>query len=243
MAIYKHVSTNLKHDGVFIPRVPSCRHKDQEDDKTLRVSVAPTIEDCLTAIPNGGMYLDQLNLEQRGLYLLITIDTEKLGISEDDIVTSKILYETDLVRDADITNEVWITKEFRVPKEDMQIIKVTDWDEVAHDVIPHSIIEIADKKYEGDYLTAYQDIYEDYVPCSVGIENVKYYSESIKEGESVPFYIDNEIEKDAVLSYIDDIEELEIIEECTDEITVRAIQDVNLRRLYFHHADIAGLFI
>lgn len=243
MVVYKHISTDLKHNGVFKPRIPSCRHQDHEDAVIPRISVAPSIEDCLTAIPDGGMNLERLNLERRGLYLLMTIDTEKLGITENDIITSETLYQKDLVRDADITNEVWITKEFRVPKEDMQIIKVTDWDEVAHDVIPHSIIEIADKKYEGDYLTAYQDIYEDYVPCSVGIENVKYYSESIKEGESVPFYIDNEIEKDAVLSYIDDIEELEIIEECTDEITVRAIQDVNLRRLYFYHADIAGLFI
>lgn len=243
MAIYRHISTDLKHDGVFEPRIPSCRHQDQEDDKTLRISMTPTLEDCLTAIPNGGMNLEQLNMEQRGMYLLITIDTEKLGISEDDIITSVTLYEKDLVRDADITNEVWITKGFQVPKEDMQIIRVTDWQEVAHDIIPYSIIQIADEKYEDDYLTAYQDIYDDFVPCSIGIENVQYFSEHLEVGETVSFYVDDEMEYKAILAYINDMKGVEVIKKDMDEIVICSKENINLKKIFMFHADIVGLTI
>ena len=122
MAIYYHVSTDITHNGEFIPRVPSFRHGDSEDSTTARVCVSTSIEGCLSAIPNGGSGLDYLRMEQRGYFQVFKIDTDKLGIGESDVVLSEELYEKDSVRDANFTDEVWITTPFIVPMEDRELM-------------------------------------------------------------------------------------------------------------------------
>jgi hypothetical protein len=239
MAIFYHVSTDVHHSGVFEPRIPECRHKDQEDSTTPRISVAPTIEDCFTAIPNGGSHLEELNMEQRGYYLVFRIDTEKLGISEEHIISSDFLFQNDLVRDAEITNEHWITTPFVVPEEDRFMIKLISWEEVAHDVIPYKIYQIAEKKYDGDYAEAYMDIYQEHVPCSVGIVDLQYIHEEVKKGEEISIYFEEEVEKELVVSYLNKHFDVEITEEYMDELTFVMKEDANLRKLFLYHFQIA----
>lgn len=243
MTIFYHVSTDLKHNGVFQPRVPSSRHQDAEDDKTPRVSVGLTIDDCFTAIPGGGGRLDELNVERRGYYLVYKIDTEKLGIKSEHIVSSDELYEKDLVRDANFTNEHWITVPFTVPKEDAFMIRLFEWQEDPEDVIPHSLMQIAEEKYEGDYLEAYQEEIGGFVPCSIRVYDLEYVEEQVKEGEEITIYYDFEEEKEAVLLFIQENLDADVTDVSMDEITFTVNQNVNVKPLFMHHANVAMLQI
>jgi hypothetical protein len=242
MAIYYHVSTDVHHSGVFEPRIPSCRHKQAEDSSIPRISVAPSIEDCFTAIPNGGSHLDVLNMERRGYYLIFRIDTEKLGISEEHIISSDTLFQKDLVRDAEITNEHWITTPFVVPDEDRFMIKLISWEETAHDVVPYKIYQIAEEKYDGDYIEAYMDIYKEHVPSSVGIIDLQYIYEEVKKGEEISIYFEEEEEKDLVVSYLNEHFDVEITEEYMDELTFVMKENANLRKLFLYHFQISEIY-
>lgn len=58
-----HITKAFRHDGQFTPRIPEYRYEG-EDKVTPRVSAAPTIEDCLTSIPFGGInYLKRSMIE------------------------------------------------------------------------------------------------------------------------------------------------------------------------------------
>ena len=241
--IFYHVSTNLKHNGKFYPRVPDCRHQDQEDSRTPRISVANTIEDCFTAIPNGGSRLDELNIQRRGYYLIYRIDTEKLRIPNDSIVSSDELYEKDLVRDAGFTNEHWLTVPFEVPEEDRFMIKLISWEEASEDVIPHSLYAIADEKYEGDYCRAYEEVYGELTPSASRIHDLVYFKETVSKDEEVTLYFENDEEKTMILSYIQDHLNADVQDVFYDEIKVIMKEEANLRRLFMNHADVALLHI
>lgn len=241
---FTHVGTYLKHTGKFEPQIPSCRHQGEEDDKTPRICVGLTLDDCFTAIPGGGGRLDELNLERRGYYWVYMIDTEKLGIEAEDIVPADVLYEKDLVRDANFTNEHWIiNKSFTVPEEDRFMIRLVDWQEEPEDVIPHAIYQLADEEYEGDYIEAYEDKYDENVPCSIRVFDMKYIHEEVKNGQEVTLYYDFKEEKAVILDYIKQNLEAEVTDVSLDEITFIMKRDANLRPLFRLHADVAMLHI
>lgn len=182
MAIYYHISNNLEHNGKFHVQIPRCKHQLKEDTNTKRICVSKTIDGCFTSIPEGGCDLDETNSSREGIYKLFTIDTDKLGLNEDDIIDSSVLFEKDLVRDADFTDECWILKDFEISEEDCELIKLIHWNESVVDDIPHYIFEIAEEKYEGDYLEAYIEETGENIPCSIEIENVEYITSKQKSG-------------------------------------------------------------
>ena len=238
MAIYYHVSTELEHDGVFTPRIPDTRHKQQEDVTIGRVSVAPSIEDCFTAIPNGGGRLDELNIMQRGYYLVVKVDTEKLGIQKEDMIFSEELYKKDLVRDADFTNEVWITKPFKVEAEDMFLIQLKDWEENPVDVFPHSIFEIADRDYEGDTHEAYSDIYHEHVPCSIAISDVEFVEAIVQEDMEITLYTENDYEEEELSEFVKEHYNADIAEANFGELSFMVKENSNLSKLFLYHREI-----
>jgi hypothetical protein len=240
LAIYYHISTNLNHDRSFTPRIPQFRHQDQEDDSRPRVSVAPSIENCLTAIPNGGIHLDELSSQLRGYFLVFRIDTEKLGISEDDIVTSQTLFEKDWVRDADVTDEYWIMKSFEVPEEDCFLIKLIAWDESSADILPHSIYAVAEEDYDGDYLRAYEQVYQDMVPCSIVIENVKFVPQDVKAETEVILYFEDKMEQRAICNLIKN-HDVTFLDQSMDQLQFKVNKDCSLRDLYLEHSAYVAL--
>ncbi|MDF9547866.1 hypothetical protein P5798_30130, partial [Bacillus cereus] len=149
----------------------------------------------LSAIPNGGAHLEELNIEQRGYYKVFKIDTEKLGIEDSAIVSSDVLYQEDLVRDAEVTNEHWILKGFQVAKEDSYIIKLIAWEESSKDIVPEFIYRMAEEQFGGDYVKAYTDHFNDYMPCSTFIVDAGYVKEFVNAGMTLSFYFDTEEEK------------------------------------------------
>lgn len=236
MAVFTHVSTDLNHNGVFIPGIPIHRHRDAENTSEGRVCVAPDIAKCLTAIPNGGCRLDELNTHQRGIYLIFRIDTEKLGIPQSAIVTPEELYQRDFVRDADMTEEYWITTSFQVPPEDQFIIKLTDWDEDVQDILPFSIFKVADSKFDGDYLKAYTETFEDFVPSSIEIKNPQFIHENVNEGEEISFYVEDNMELGLLKEYINNHFQVEIKSEEEDNELVFVMKEkTSLRPLFLYH--------
>lgn len=238
MAIYYHVSTALRHDGVFTPRIPDIRHKEQEDASTHRVSVAPTIEDCLTAIPNGGGRLDELNEAQRGYYLIVKVDTEKLGIQEQDIVLSDTLYERDLVRDADFTKEVWITTPFKVEQEDMFLILLKKWQEKPKDVFPYAIYAIAERDYEGDVHEAYAELYNEHVPCSIAVSDIEFERVTGKEEREITLFTEGEREETLLREYLEERCGVDITESNFGELSFMVKENSDLSKLFLYHRDI-----
>lgn len=236
MAIFYHVSTDLHHSGSFIPRVPTCRHQDKEDDITKRVCVAPTVENCLTSIPNGGSGLENLNIDRNGYYRVFKIDTDKLGISQESIVNSDTLYKEDLVRDSFFSNEHWITTSFQVAKEDTFLIKLIDWEEEPIDVIPHSVIELADanEEYEGDYLAYYMDHIDEFVPCSVEILDANYIHEDIEKNMEIKIECDEDIQEELFL-FIKENYDTKILRVEDDMLIFMFSKETNISEFFLFH--------
>lgn len=131
MILY-HISVELDHNGYFQPDIPDClKYTDDdfmEDITTQRVCASSTIEGCLSSIPDGGRNFSKLVLNQNGYFKLFIIDTEELGIQENQIIDGDTLYNSGLVYDAHLTGEHWILKSFQVPKEDTLIIFPYYWE-------------------------------------------------------------------------------------------------------------------
>lgn len=173
MTIYYHVTTNLNHDGHFTPRIPMNRCEN-ENTTIPRISVSPSIQDALTAIPGGGGDLHELLDQTHGYVKVIEIDTDKYNIDPVDIYSTDLLFTEALVGDAEITNEVWILSECHIHKNDHYVIAVNDWLEEVRDIIPNDIYDLADEKYEGDYIQCYSDVFDTRVPSCLAITNLTY---------------------------------------------------------------------
>lgn len=237
MGIFYHVSTSISHNGIFTPRVPFSRRCD-EDNVTKRISVSTSLEKCLTGIPSGGSKLDELNIVRRGYYTVFKINTDKLNIPNEQIITSEKLFKENLVPDADFTDEHWITCSFTVGLEDTKLIKLNDWDEESIDDIPYHIYELAEtEKYNGNYIEAYMDVYDKNVPCAVEIINANYTSQLAKKGETINLmaYDDEEIAE--LKKIINDIYHIEpqII---PGEIYFELSKNCDLKELFLQHAEI-----
>lgn len=234
MSIFYHVSTDLHHLGIFEPRIPSCRHR-FEDNSIPRISVSPTIADCFTSLPNSGTHLDELNASRSGLYAVFRIDTDFLGIDSKNIITSEELYEKDLVRDADETSEHWITSPFIVPNECKYLIKVISWREDPIDILPHSIFKIADEEYGGDYLQAYQDVHKELVPCSIGITELVYLHPKAVKGQEITFEVKDTLHKMMLIEYL--------TEHYKVTITVNEDENHSLKFKMNESEDLTSLFL
>lgn len=217
--IFYHVSTNIEKDGHFYPRRPSMTMTNELFD-TPRICVAPRIADCFSAIPQGGSRLDELNLEQGGLYKVFRIDTEKLGIPDSAIIGWKELFQKAWVPDAEWTEEHWITEAFTVPEEDCFMIHLTNWEEDSCDLIPHRIYELAEEKYDGDYLKAYMESEQELVPCMSAITDIEYVEDAYTEGDSFYFFVEDEDVLVRVLNVSREVYGVELELKGMDEVIV-----------------------
>jgi len=125
MILY-HASLNLDIVEEFVPRVPSQAIRCMDEDGTIeRVCVTSSISGALTAAPWGGSsFAENIDLYPTNrLIRIYEFDTEK--ISNDSIVGPEYLYKSDLVRDAEITGEHWITEPVKPTK--TYLIKPTSY--------------------------------------------------------------------------------------------------------------------
>lgn len=240
--IFYHVSTYLKHDGIFVPRIPTSVHKLGENENIPRVCVGLTLEDCFSAIPSGGSRLDMLMEEQHNLFLIFKIDTEKLGISDEDILSSERLFEEAWVMDAEHTNEHWIMTEFEVPQEDRILIHLHDWNEESCDIIPHDIYQLADAEYDGDYFEAYFAKMEDHVPCMSIIKDIQYVPEYPEEDTSFEVIPGDDEDIFLMQEYLKREYDIEAIVE-GDTLSIPVTKGTNLAKFFLYRAEMAMQFI
>lgn len=164
MKLY-HVSTSLKHDGYFVPRIPEFTNKKAvipENETIPRICCGTSIEDCLTAMPCGGIDLDTLCESQYHLFKVFEFDLEKLGLEMGkDVLDWRYLYENNLVIDAFNSQEYWILSSVKATNS--YIIEITDWAMDFEDIVPCEIWEEA-MDGNGDYYSLYEKAY--YRPIS-----------------------------------------------------------------------------
>lgn len=198
--VFCHVSTNIKKNGFFKPRVPDnlYMYVQEENDEIDRICVAPTLEKALSAIPRGGSNLFDW-YEDNGMYFKVfIIDTKKLGIKESSIVVPEYLVKNKYVLDAEQTREHWILEAFEVTEEDSFLINVKDFkiekdfnilkdlDITTDYVYNNEIIEI-----DMDYVDYSQGVFEE--DLCLHIEKEKLKSNFLKTNPEIEF-IDKEDE-------------------------------------------------
>ena len=92
---------------ILTPRIPENILKG-EDDKTPRICVCPTIEDCFKSVSWAVNYYEKGRYEgkDRELVRVLEFDVQDIGL--ENIVDNDFIVKNSLVPDAIDTNEFWI---------------------------------------------------------------------------------------------------------------------------------------
>ncbi|MCK9470681.1 MAG: hypothetical protein M0Q88_02880 [Bacilli bacterium] len=126
MKLY-HATMNLDIIKEFTPRIPENRFAGEEEH-TKRICLSSSIEGCITAAPFGGSSLSENIYAGSNSSKLIRIyEFDISEIERKHIYTPDYLYKKDLVRDAAITGEYWIT--VPIKPVNSYIIKLTKFDD------------------------------------------------------------------------------------------------------------------
>lgn len=122
--MYYHVSRNTSSViQEFTPRIPLFEQRiEGEDDTIPRICVAKSIEDCLSAMPDGGYHLQGAKTPIR----FRVYEFQDTRILSKNILTSTDLYLSKLVLDAWITGEHWILQQKVQPSKvyDIEVMNV-----------------------------------------------------------------------------------------------------------------------
>lgn len=138
---YYHLSMNIEHTGSFQVRVPEVRMQD-EDHTTERICVSESVVGCLNAFP------DSVERSPGAYIKVFEIIPEELGFSTENLLSPEYLYENDLVNDALLTREYWVTKSFEVPKERQSIIKLSYIEQSLRLVLPYPQVVSLNNTYQ-----------------------------------------------------------------------------------------------
>lgn len=197
-----HITKDLNHNGYFYPRIPKNRLIGGiEDSNTNRICCAEDINGCLTS----------LSCCNTGLFKVFLIDVDKYNI-RNNVIFSQELYKKNLVEDAYITKECWITTEINVLEEDTYIIAITELDtEDTEYLIPYEIFKESKEK-NIDSIDLYREKYE-YEPTVCSII-------SIFDDNSLDI-----VDKDFLLKLLDIIEFIED-EDMFDESEMDEMYDI-----------------
>jgi len=121
-----HVSNNTSEIiEVFTPRVPMRNSRMEGENNFIpRICMAKTIEDCLSAIPEGGYKLEDV----AGVFRVYVFDQKE--IVKENILSPVDLFFSSWVLDAWVTGEHWVVEESIKPKQAFDI-EIDSYDVVA----------------------------------------------------------------------------------------------------------------
>lgn len=127
MYIY-HITKELDHRGVFVPRVPEYAEDYDEDCEIGRVCFSDSLEGCLSSV-SWGSWDTKKNLEDtegviKVFRLWITPELVQRGI----IYTPEYLAKNDFVADAWATREYWLLQPYTFGSTETCYIKVLGYD-------------------------------------------------------------------------------------------------------------------
>ena len=182
-----HLSNKCDIIEEFVPRVPDSRAKDEEGE-TPRVSLSPTIEGALTAVPWGGMQLEN-ELWDEGSFLIRVYEFDIEDLDINSLIPPQYLYSKNLVIDSRITKEHWYLKNLKPSR--TYLIEIDSYNERVCDHV------LFDDVVSGIYAEMDEDTYfnwENVIGGSfVEIQDVKYHLVP-EERRSKVYRLDHEVE-------------------------------------------------
>lgn len=152
MILY-HVTQDLSHNGVFMPRIPVDRLAG-EDSTTKRVCMSSSMEGSFSSMPSGGSGLDPMWENTNAVYKIFRINTDVYGL---EYLTPNELVRKEFVMDALITGEYWVLNPFTVNKKDTFYVHINRWQD---DCIGYV------SKFFKDILTERKMTLEEFCQCS-----------------------------------------------------------------------------
>lgn len=184
MKLY-HATRFLDIINEFTPRIPENRFHG-EDEEIPRICLASTIEGCLTAAPFGGSRLgENIDLPNGSSRLIRIYEFDTGSISKENIIKPDYLYQKDIVRDAEITGEHWITIPIKPTR--TYLIKLTRYcDQYSEDDIAYEYVKL----YESGEI---EDISE-YIEGGITVIDEIKYEIIPEERRSKMINLDNEID-------------------------------------------------
>lgn len=210
MKLY-HVSFDLDFTEEFIPRVPQCLKETSTENRDIpRICFSTTIEGCLSAVP-GASDLESLLASNQNVIRVCEIDTELYGLCDKDLLMTEEIYKNDYVKDAYVTDEVWVLKEIKMRAEDSYLALIDEIYKAERDCFPSEVLELAETAYEGDVEEAYFELFPEKtkIPVIEVVEDVELIGGA---GTEFPLELDTEI-IDAEYLEADEFAERELIEE------------------------------
>lgn len=123
-----HLSTDLNnHINEFKPRVPKRENRMKGENNYIpRICVAKSIEDCLSAMPEGGYALGKSDKPN----IIRVYEFNEADVIKENLIAPSNLYFEELVLDAWVTGEYWIVeqniKPVRIYDIELKEIQVTD---------------------------------------------------------------------------------------------------------------------
>lgn len=111
--MFYHVSTDLSFvTKIFTPRIPKQEQRMKGENSYIpRICVAKSIEDCLTAMPNGGYRLG--NSGKPNTIRVYEFNPER--IHKQNLISPSDLYFSEWVLDAWVTGEYWVIEQDLIP--------------------------------------------------------------------------------------------------------------------------------
>lgn len=108
-----HVSTDLsQHIKIFTPRIPNQEKRLEGENETIpRICVAKSIEDCLSAMPDGGYYFENSQKPNK----IRVYEFDEATIKPGNLIASADLYFSEYVLDAWVTGEYWVVQQDLIP--------------------------------------------------------------------------------------------------------------------------------
>lgn len=164
---FYHLTLDLDspNDKVFVPRIPNESIVAFGEDLTIpRICVSSTIEGCLSSAPWGGSSLEDIMFSNGNSQLIKVYEFESTDIAPGNLISPKELYQSDKVRDAEITNEHWVINQDLRPCK-TYLIQITNYDMSYPDSIPYSLLK---KFNEGEAI--YEDIIDGYYSQVIDVE-------------------------------------------------------------------------
>lgn len=129
-----HVSFQCDIVDEFYPRIPENRHS-IENSEIGRICLSSSIERCLSAVPNGGVNLENIFWED-GSSLIRVYEFDIKDLNLNNLVSPEYLYQKNLVVDAEINQEYWIVNQNLAPSK-TYLIKLIDYEEGCSDEISY----------------------------------------------------------------------------------------------------------
>lgn len=161
-----HLSLDLNIIKEFVPRIPSENVMvENEDYVTPRICLGKTIRGCLTAVPWGGNTFEELFFDNMVSQLIRVYEFDSDDIVKGNLISSEDLYQSDKVRDSEISGEVWAINQSLKPT-NTYVIQITDYEEGCVDDIKYDDMKNFNEE---------EDDMEDIINgCFTTVESIRY---------------------------------------------------------------------